>query len=88
MQKTFIANYLTHKAVKNTGQVQAYLLHRHHEPIISKRDWELVQEQLAQWRTRRKKKDSTQKKPITVKRGRFAGYIIIDPSWTENNYME
>ena len=88
MQKTFIANYLTHKAVKNTGQVQAYLLHRHHEPIISKRDWELVQEQLAQWRTRRKKKVSTQKKPITVKRGRFAGYIIIDPSWTENNYME
>lgn len=88
MQKTYIENYLTHKSVKNKGQVQAYLLHNHHEPIISKRDWELVQDQLANWRTRKKSKPSKQKKVQTVKRGRFAGFIIIDPTWTENNIME
>lgn len=88
MQKTFIENYLTHKSVKNTGQVQAYLLHDHHEPIVPKDVWEQVQAQLAQWRTRRKHKPSPQKKALTVKRGRFAGYIIIDPTWTNNNYME
>lgn len=88
MQKTFIENYLTHKAVKNTGQVQAYLLHDHHEPIVPKDVWEQVQAQLAQWRTRRKNKPLQQKKALTVKRGRFAGYIIIDPTWTNNNYME
>ena len=88
MQKTYIENYLTHKAVKNTGTVQAYLLHNHHEPIISKRDWDLVQDLLANWKTRRKKRTSMHHKLITVKRGRFAGYIIIDPSWTKNNFME
>lgn len=84
MQKTYIEDYLTHKAVKNTGKVQAYLLHNHHEPIISKRDWELVQDLLANWKTRLRKKPSVQKKVMTVRRGRFAGYIIIDPTWTQN----
>ena len=88
MQKTYIEDYLTHKAVKNTGKVQAYLLHNHHIPIIPKDEWEQVQELLANWKTRRKKKTFIQKKVITVKRGRFAGYIIIDPSWKNKNYME
>lgn len=88
MQKTYIEDYLTHKAVKNTGKVQAYLLHNHHVPIIPKDEWEQVQELLANWKTRRKKKTFIQKKVITVKRGRFAGYIIIDPSWKNKNYME
>lgn len=83
MQKTFVENYLTHKTVKNTGQLKAYLLHNHHEPIVSKEDWDKVQELLATWRTRRKNRPRKQHKVITVKRGRFAGYIIIDPSWTE-----
>ncbi len=83
MQKTFVEDYLTHKTVKNTGQLKAYLLHNHHEPIVSKEDWDKVQELLATWRTRRKHRPKKQHKVITVKRGRFAGYIIIDPSWTE-----
>lgn len=89
MQKTFVADYLTHKSVKNTGQLRAYLLHNHHEPIVSKKDWETVQELLGNWRSRSKQRPNKRQKVLTVKRGRFAGYIIIDPSWTENNiFME
>ena len=84
MQKTFTKDYLTHKKVKNTGQVQAYLLHCHHPPIVSKADWQRVQEMLETWRTRTRRKTRKQRKVFTVKKGRFAGYIIIDPTWTEN----
>ncbi len=83
MQKTFVKDYLTHKTVKNTGQVQAYLLLKHHKPIIAKAEWERVQELLENWRTRNKRKVRKRQKIVTVKRGRFAGYIIIDTSWTD-----
>ncbi len=86
MQKTFTKDYLTHKAVKNTGQVQAYLLHNHHPPIVSKTDWQRVQELLESWRTRARRKTRKQRKVFLVKKGRFAGYLIIDPSWTENYF--
>lgn len=83
MQKKFVKDYLTHKTVKNTGQVQAYLLLKHHKPIIAKAEWERVQELLENWRTRNKRKVRKKQKIVTVKRGRFAGYIIIDTSWTD-----
>lgn len=83
MQKTYVKDYLTHKTVKNTGQVQAYLLLKHHTPIIAKAEWERVQELLANWRTRKKRKSRRKQKIATVKRGRFAGFIIIDTSWAE-----
>ena len=82
MQKTFVKDSLTHKSVKNTGQVQAYRLLKHHLPIIAKSEWKEVQDLLDAWRTRRKRVVRKKQKIITVKRGRFAGYIIIDTSWT------
>ena len=83
MQKTFVKDYLTHKTVKNTGQVQAYLLLKHHKPIIAKAEWERVQELLDSRRTRKKRRLRKTQKIHTVKRGRFAGYIIIDTSWAD-----
>ena len=83
MQKTYVKDYLTHKTVKNTGQVQAYLLLKHHKPIIAKAEWERVQELLDAWRTRKKRRVRKVQKIVTVKRGRFAGYIIIDTSWAD-----
>ncbi len=44
MQKTFTADYLTHKAVKNTGQTEKYYIADHHPAIIPRETWNLVQE--------------------------------------------
>lgn len=44
MQKSFTADYLTHKKVKNTGQVNKYYIPDHHPAIIPRKDWNLVQE--------------------------------------------
>ncbi len=34
LQKTFVENFLTHKQVKNTGQLEQYQVSGNHEPII------------------------------------------------------
>lgn len=42
-QKCFTPDYLTHKRVKNTGQVQQYYVRDNHEAIIDRESWEKVQ---------------------------------------------
>jgi site-specific DNA recombinase len=46
LQKTFTIDYLTHKAVKNRGQVPSYYVTNSHEPIIDPDMWERVQERI------------------------------------------
>jgi len=43
LQKTFTADYLTKKCVKNEGQLEQYYVENNHKPIISREDWEAVQ---------------------------------------------
>jgi len=46
LQKTFTIDYLTHKAVKNKGQVPSYYVTNSHEPIIDPEMWDRVQERI------------------------------------------
>lgn len=43
MQKTFMADFLTGRREKNTGQLDSYLVEDAHEPIIDQEIFELVQ---------------------------------------------
>lgn len=43
LQKTFTADYLTKKTIKNEGQLAQYHVKDDHEPIVSKEFWEVVQ---------------------------------------------
>ena len=47
MQKTFIKDCLSKKAVKNTGQLPMYLVQNNHPAIVSRVDYQTVQAELA-----------------------------------------
>ena len=57
IQKTFTKDFLTHKAVKNNGEVPSYYIEDDHEPIVSKEVFELAQV----IRESKKKKDEYRK---------------------------
>ena len=46
MQKTITISYLSHKAVKNTGQAPRYYYHDHHVGIIDRLTWNKTQAKL------------------------------------------
>lgn len=84
-QKTVTPDFLDHKVVKNRGQERKYIVRDHHPAIIERSDWDKVQAMLSDRSRRRgrKRKD----KPIerlaitTVRKGRFKGFIVLNPSW-------
>ena len=43
MQKTYVKNFLDHVAVKNKGELEKIYVEDHHEPIVSKEHWLMVQ---------------------------------------------
>lgn len=43
MQKTYVKNYLDHVSVKNNGELEKIYVEDHHEPIVSKDQWLMVQ---------------------------------------------
>lgn len=45
LQKYFTQDYLTHKVVRNEGQLPQYLVENHHEPIIPKEVFQRVQDE-------------------------------------------
>lgn len=47
LQKTFITDCITKKSRKNNGELPMYLVKNHHEPIISRADFNRVQEEMA-----------------------------------------
>lgn len=47
LQKTVTVDYLTHKRKRNDGESPKYLVKNHHEPIISKEEFDRVQEIMA-----------------------------------------
>ena len=56
LQKTFVEDYLTHKTVKNTGQLPQYFVEDHHDPIVPKEVYFQVQGEIMR---RKKRKDPT-----------------------------
>jgi len=47
LQKTFMVDYLEHKAKKNEGEVPSYYVENSHPHIIEKEEWEMVQAEFA-----------------------------------------
>ena len=47
LQKTYITDCITKKSRKNNGELPMYLVKNHHEPIISRADFNRVQEEMA-----------------------------------------
>lgn len=43
MQKTYVKNFLDHVSVKNNGELEKIYIEDHHEPIVSKDHWLMVQ---------------------------------------------
>lgn len=50
MQKTFTANYLTRRHIRNTGQLAQYYIEDDHPAIIPPLEWEATQEEIARRR--------------------------------------
>jgi hypothetical protein len=48
LQKTYVADYLTHKKKKNKGELPMYRVNGNHQPIISRDDFDRVQRLLIQ----------------------------------------
>lgn len=48
LQKTYIADYLTHRKKKNRGELPMFRVSGNHQPIVSKNDFDLVQWLLAE----------------------------------------
>ncbi len=47
LQKTYVTDCITKKTRKNNGELPMYLVKNHHEPIISRADFNRVQEEMA-----------------------------------------
>lgn len=47
LQKTYVTDCITKKSRKNNGELPMYLVKDHHEPIISRADFNRVQEEMA-----------------------------------------
>ena len=45
LQKTYIPNFLDHISVKNNGEQEKIYIDDHHEPIVKKEHWQLVQKE-------------------------------------------
>ena len=47
LQKSYIKDYLEHKAVKNNGVLPQYYVENSHEAIIEREEWDMVQAEIA-----------------------------------------
>lgn len=79
LQKTFVEDYLTHKSVKNTGQMDQYYIPDHHPAIIAREDWELVQ-RIMQGKRRPK---AGQRRLTPRKSGVLKGFVPVNKEWTD-----
>lgn len=75
MQKTFIADCISKKVVKNTGQLPMYLIQNHHEAIVSREVFDRAQAELAR---RNAGKSPSQKAAPTGKSCYTSKYALSD----------
>ena len=75
LQKTYVTDCITKKTRKNNGELPMYLVKNHHEPIISRADFNQVQEEMA----RRSAKRAIADKLTKTEQGKYsAKYALSD----------
>ncbi|MDE7194167.1 MAG: recombinase family protein [Oscillospiraceae bacterium] len=73
LQKTYITDCITKKSRKNNGELPMYLVKNHHEPIISRADFNRVQEEMA----RRSAKRSIAEKLTKTNQGKYSAKYAL-----------
>ena len=73
LQKTYITDCITKKSRKNNGELPMYLVKNHHEPIISRADFNRVQEEMA----RRSAKRSIADKLTKTEQGKYSAKYAL-----------
>lgn len=73
LQKTYITDCITKKSRKNNGELPMYLVKNHHEPIISRPDFNRVQEEMA----RRSAKRSIAEKLTKTEQGKYSAKYAL-----------
>lgn len=72
LQKTFTADCITHKVVKNNGERPMYLVTVHHTPIIDRDTFDRVQQEIARRNSKRKISDQTK-----TEKGKYSGKYAL-----------
>lgn len=88
MQKTYTPDCLTHRSVKNTGQERQYLRRNHHPAIISRDDWNEVQNRLISKEYIRRGRQKPPPPSLALqwhKRGKLKGFLVLDPKWKKRD---
>ena len=91
MQKTYTPDCLTHRSVKNTGQERQYVMRNYHPAIVSKEDWNEVQNRLTNKVYIRRGKQKPPPPPLALqwnKRGKLKGFLVLDPTWKVKDIPE
>ena len=83
-QKTMTLDVFTHKAIKNKGQKKQYFIEGHHEAIIDKKDWLLVQKLIQE---KYYCKNRRRKRPKIVVKGCLSGFTLIDLNWDDDDIV-
>lgn len=81
-QKTMVLDVFSHKAVKNKGQKKQYFMKEHHEPIIDRDDWEMVQRLI---REHYYCKNRRRRRPKIMVKGCLTGFTLIDLQWDDDD---
>jgi len=98
LQKTYITDCITKKSRKNNGELPMYLVKNHHEPIISRADFNRVQEEMA----RRGAKKAIANKLGKTEQGKYSAKYALSEllicgecgshyrrvTWTAKGYKE
>ena len=73
LQKTYITDCITKKSRRNNGELPMYLVKNHHEPIISRADFNRVQEEMA----RRSAKRAIADKLTKTEQGKYSAKYAL-----------
>ena len=73
LQKTYVTDCITKKTRKNNGELPMYIVKNHHEPIISRDDFNRVQEEMA----RRSAKRNIAEKLTKTEQGKYSAKYAL-----------
>ena len=82
-QKTIAVDLFNHITIKNDGRLDQYYHEDHHAAIISRDDWQRVQDMIDSRVYRYR--SARYKKPRIIMRGGLMGFFVVDPSWSEDD---
>ncbi len=73
LQKTYVTDCITKKTRKNNGELPMYIVKNHHDPIISRNDFNRVQEEMA----RRSAKLNIAEKLTKTEQGKYSAKYAL-----------